>query len=159
MASEELRGSGAISASHQPGTMSLEREHDEDIEKNVVTESSLPGTSVPCVPPVPQVAPMNSNNNQSMKSDDAENHQQTTPTTSSSTDSGPAVTEKEVNPDGGYGWVIVMASFAVHLIIMGNVFSFGVFYPRYIEYFQTDQGDIAWVGSLGSALMVGFGVW
>lgn len=52
-------------------------------------------------------------------------------------------------PDGGYGWVITLASFFNHIIVDGFAFTFGVFYPRILESFP-EAGDaaIALVGSL-----------
>lgn len=61
--------------------------------------------------------------------------------------------------DGWYGWVIVLASFFVHVFVLGNVYSFGVFYPVYIDAFKSNQGSVAWVGSIGGCLMVGVGTW
>lgn len=62
-------------------------------------------------------------------------------------------------PDGGYGWVVVVAVFFVHVFVLGNLYSFGVFYPVYIEEFDGNQAAVAWVGSIGACLMVGLGVW
>eukprot|EP01031_Cornospumella_fuschlensis_P038652 gene38652-46987_t len=31
-----------------------------------------------------------------------------------------------VAPNGGYGWVIVLASFFVHMFVLGNIYSFGL---------------------------------
>lgn len=62
-------------------------------------------------------------------------------------------------PDGGYGWVVVIAVFFVHVFVLGNMYSFGVFYPTYIDAFDGDEAAVAWVGSVGACLMVGLGVW
>jgi MFS family permease len=62
-------------------------------------------------------------------------------------------------PDGGYGWVIVVAVFFVHVFVLGNVYSFGVLYPVLIEAFHSNKGNVAWVGSIAAALMVGLGAW
>lgn len=62
-------------------------------------------------------------------------------------------------PDGGYGWVVVVAVFFVHVFVLGNLYSFGVFYPVYIEEFNENSAAVAWVGSIGACLMVGLGVW
>lgn len=61
-------------------------------------------------------------------------------------------------PDGGYGWVIVAAVFLVHVFVLGNLYSFGVFYPVYIDAFNGNKASVAWVGSIGAGLMVGLGV-
>jgi MFS family permease len=59
-------------------------------------------------------------------------------------------------PDGGFGWIVVLGSFFVHVFVVGNSFSFGVFYPVYIKEFNASQGNVAWIGSIGSGLMTGF---
>lgn len=65
----------------------------------------------------------------------------------------------EQTPDGGYGWVVVAASFFVHALILGNIYSFGVFFPIYIDDFNQPQGSVAWVGSIGAGLMTGLGAY
>jgi MFS family permease len=62
-------------------------------------------------------------------------------------------------PEGGYGWIVVGASFVVHVLVLGSLYTFGVYYPVYIEAFDASQGEVAWVGSIGAALMVGGGLW
>lgn len=69
------------------------------------------------------------------------------------------VVEVIVPPDGGYGWVIVVAVFFVHVFVLGNVYSFGILYPVFIDAFDSNKGTVAWVGSIGAALMVGLGAW
>ncbi|KAI0236175.1 hypothetical protein LSAT2_013218, partial [Lamellibrachia satsuma] len=51
-------------------------------------------------------------------------------------------------PDGGYGWVIVLASFINHVIVDGISFTFGVFYIEFLKYFKEGKGRTALVGSL-----------
>ncbi|XP_045199403.2 monocarboxylate transporter 12-like [Mercenaria mercenaria] len=60
-------------------------------------------------------------------------------------------------PDGGWGWMVVLASFLIHVIADGIVYSFGIFYMEFLEYFKGGKGETAWVGSLvpGVTLSVG----
>ncbi|CAG7827516.1 unnamed protein product [Allacma fusca] len=60
-------------------------------------------------------------------------------------------------PDGGWGWVIVFASFMCNLIVDGIAYSFGVFLATFAESFGEEKGNVAWVGSLlsGVYLLVG----
>jgi hypothetical protein len=59
--------------------------------------------------------------------------------------------------DGGYGWVIVFASFMCNFIIDGMGNSFGIFLPEFMKEFKVGGGSVAWAGSLlcGSVLCVG----
>ena len=60
-------------------------------------------------------------------------------------------------PDGGYGWVIVLASFINHVIVDGISCTFGVFYIELLKYFKEGKGRTALVGSLlcGVSLLTG----
>ena len=51
-------------------------------------------------------------------------------------------------PDGGYGWVIVLASFVNHILVDGISYTFGVFYIEFLNYFKEGKGKTALVGSL-----------
>lgn len=51
-------------------------------------------------------------------------------------------------PDGGFGWVVVFASFVVSLIADGISFSFGLIYTELLHNFDTSPSKLAWVGSL-----------
>lgn len=51
-------------------------------------------------------------------------------------------------PDGGYGWVIVMAAFFIHVIVDGVTFTFGVFYVAFLQTFGATKGRTSLVGSL-----------
>lgn len=60
-------------------------------------------------------------------------------------------------PDGGWGWVVVIGSFMIHVIADGIVYSFGIFYMEFLHYYKGGKGETAWVGSLvpGVTLTVG----
>lgn len=55
-------------------------------------------------------------------------------------------------PDGGWGWVVVFASFVVNLIADGITFSFGVIYVEFLNYFGEGKAKTAWIGSLFMAM-------
>lgn len=70
---------------------------------------------------------------------------------SSSDDEEVSVTEARP-PDGGWGWVVVFASFMVNLIADGVTFSFGVFYVHFLEFFGEGKGKTAWIGGIFMAM-------
>ncbi|KAF0303130.1 Monocarboxylate transporter 13 [Amphibalanus amphitrite] len=88
--------------------------------------------------------------------DMAEQHLQPVPSYDSpspqkpSTDGGQMTREK---PDGGYGWVVVLASFLAHVTIYGVTWSVGMFNIMFLESFQQSKSATAWVGSLLNAVM------
>lgn len=55
-----------------------------------------------------------------------------------------------VPPDGGWGWVIVAASFMCNLFVDGIIFSFGVFLNDISDAFAVSKARVALVGSLQS---------
>ncbi|XP_072755176.1 monocarboxylate transporter 12 isoform X1 [Anoplolepis gracilipes] len=65
--------------------------------------------------------------------------------------------EMVVPPDGGWGWVIVAASFMCNLFVDGIIFSFGVFLNHIADAFSISKARVALVGSLqtGFYLMAG----
>ncbi|KAL2918202.1 hypothetical protein HK105_202129 [Polyrhizophydium stewartii] len=59
-----------------------------------------------------------------------------------------------VESDGGYGWVIIAASFMIHFVAIGLPSSYGVFqaaYKELPEFAGASSLSIAFIGSLGSA--------
>ncbi|XP_067203522.1 monocarboxylate transporter 9-like [Linepithema humile] len=76
-----------------------------------------------------------------------------TSTTSSSDDNSSLGQFCEARPpDGGWGWVVVAASFMVNLIADGITFSFGVIYVEFLNYFGEGKSKTAWIGSLFMAM-------
>ncbi|CAK9813728.1 Monocarboxylate transporter 12 [Anthophora quadrimaculata] len=65
--------------------------------------------------------------------------------------------EMVVPPDGGWGWMIVAASFMCNLFVDGIIFSFGVFLNDISAAFAVSKARVALVGSLQSGfyLMAG----
>ncbi|XP_078035732.1 monocarboxylate transporter 9 isoform X2 [Augochlora pura] len=60
-------------------------------------------------------------------------------------------------PDGGYGWVVVFASFMCNMIVDGIAYTFGVFLGEFVTYFDEGKGKTAWVGSLLSGMYLSAG--
>nr|CAD7574695.1 unnamed protein product [Timema californicum] len=60
-------------------------------------------------------------------------------------------------PDGGYGWVIVFASFMCNMIVDGIAYTFGVFLGEFVVAFDEGKGKVAWVGSLLSGMYLSAG--
>lgn len=60
-------------------------------------------------------------------------------------------------PDGGYGWVIVFASFMCNMIVDGIAYTFGVFLGEFVSYYGEGKGKTAWVGSLLSGMYLSVG--
>ncbi|ORY07093.1 MFS general substrate transporter [Basidiobolus meristosporus CBS 931.73] len=55
-------------------------------------------------------------------------------------------------PDGGYGWLVVLACFLVHFCILGTCFTWGIFQRYYVEskiFGETSNGIISFVGTIG----------
>ena len=61
-------------------------------------------------------------------------------------------------PDGGWGWVIVAASFMCNVIVDGIIFTCGQgFQPEWERYYNVNTGTAAWASSLltGCYLLAG----
>lgn len=54
--------------------------------------------------------------------------------------------------DGGYGWVIVIASFLCNMVVDGIAYTFGVFLDDFAKSFGETKGTVTWVGSLLSGM-------
>ncbi|XP_044006609.1 monocarboxylate transporter 3 isoform X2 [Aphidius gifuensis] len=51
-------------------------------------------------------------------------------------------------PDGGYGWIVVFASFMCNMIVDGIAYTFGIFKESYMKTYDISEGEVAWVGSI-----------
>jgi len=59
--------------------------------------------------------------------------------------------------DGGWGWVVVLASLIISMIADGISFSFGLLYIKFFDYFGESKSKTAWIGSLFMAVPLLFG--
>lgn len=55
-------------------------------------------------------------------------------------------------PDGGWGWVVVVASLVISMIADGVSFSFGLLYIEFLDEFGASKSKTAWIGSLFMAV-------
>ncbi|XP_029032211.2 uncharacterized protein LOC114871012 [Osmia bicornis bicornis] len=61
-------------------------------------------------------------------------------------------TGKPKIPDGGWGWVVVLASLIISMIADGVSFSFGLLYIEFLQEFGASKSKTAWIGSLFMAV-------
>ena len=52
------------------------------------------------------------------------------------------------SPDGGWGWVVVAASFVGFILLSVPFSGFSVLYVALINHFQSERGVTGWIGSL-----------
>jgi len=65
--------------------------------------------------------------------------------------------EAPVPPDGGWGWVVMISSFLVMVIVDGVCYTYSVFFSELLDYFEAGRSKTALVGALVPAcyLLVG----
>ncbi|XP_076310971.1 uncharacterized protein LOC143225435 isoform X3 [Tachypleus tridentatus] len=61
-------------------------------------------------------------------------------------------------PNGGWGWMIVLASFLCNMVVDGVSYSFGIFLMDFVSYYGSPKGKTAWIGSLLSGGYLSSGV-
>ena len=62
-----------------------------------------------------------------------------------------------VPPDGGYGWVVVGASFFVNFVVNGLGFVFGIFFLEFLDYYDEGKEKTSWVGSVLNGMYLAMG--
>jgi len=60
-------------------------------------------------------------------------------------------------PNGGWGWIVVVASFSSNFIVDGTLYTFGIFFVELLISFEAPKTTTSLVGALlgGMYLMVG----
>uniref|UniRef100_UPI00398E8582 monocarboxylate transporter 13-like n=1 Tax=Pristiophorus japonicus TaxID=55135 RepID=UPI00398E8582 len=66
----------------------------------------------------------------------------------------PAMAEPvfSVQPDGGWGWMVVLAGFLNNCLLVGVTRSFGVFFIHFTQYFQESSSRVSWISSIAMAM-------
>lgn len=55
-------------------------------------------------------------------------------------------------PDGGWGWMVVLAAFVINAVSEGISFSFGLLYSEFLVEFKSSKSATSWIGSLFIAM-------
>ncbi|XP_053116846.1 monocarboxylate transporter 13-like [Hemicordylus capensis] len=56
-------------------------------------------------------------------------------------------------PDGGWGWMVVLAAFLQTALVFGVIRSWGVFFVEFVAYFGGSSSAVSWVLSLGVTVL------
>ncbi|CAD5116583.1 DgyrCDS5460 [Dimorphilus gyrociliatus] len=65
---------------------------------------------------------------------------------------------KGIALDGGYGWLIVLASFVNQALTVGITYTFGVILVKLLDTFKSEESTTAWIGSIQSCLLYLVGI-
>ncbi|XP_077170581.1 monocarboxylate transporter 13-like [Paroedura picta] len=57
-------------------------------------------------------------------------------------------------PDGGWGWMIVLAAFLETALVFGVIRSFGVFFVEFMGYFGEPSTAVSWISSVTMATLL-----
>lgn len=57
----------------------------------------------------------------------------------------------------GWGWVVVLSSFIIHVIVDGITYSFGVLFIALLDDFKGGKGESAWILSIFVGMTLGTG--
>lgn len=71
---------------------------------------------------------------------------------SCSSSSSESIAVKSKIPDGGWGWMVVLASLILSMIADGISFSFGLLYVEFLNEFGASKSTTSWIGSLFMAV-------
>lgn len=55
-------------------------------------------------------------------------------------------------PDGGWGWLVVLACFYINMIADGVGFTFGLLFIEFLHEFKASKSATSWIGSLFMAI-------
>ena len=60
--------------------------------------------------------------------------------------------ESAFKPDSGWSWVVLVSAFFCNMTFDGIIYSFGVFYLEFKDYFREGVSKTSWIGSVIGAI-------
>ena len=65
--------------------------------------------------------------------------------------------DRNIAPDGGWGWTVVIGAFMVYAVAHGFMASFGVFVEDFVNYFESSKSAVGGIASLMLGVELGSG--
>ena len=56
------------------------------------------------------------------------------------------------NIDGGWAWIVLSSSFAIHVIVFGTTFSMGIFFSEFLDEFERGPVATSWLIAVNCGL-------
>ncbi|XP_064083559.1 monocarboxylate transporter 12-like isoform X1 [Macrobrachium nipponense] len=60
-------------------------------------------------------------------------------------------------PDGGWGWMVVFASFMIHVLADGFTYTFGIYFVQLVTYYDATKAATSWIASILVGVTLGSG--
>lgn len=60
-------------------------------------------------------------------------------------------------PDGGWGWMVVFASFMIHVLADGFTYTFGIYFVHLMLYYKASAAATSWIASILVGVTLGSG--
>lgn len=57
-------------------------------------------------------------------------------------------TSKVVPPDGGWGWMVLLGTMTINIVVIGHGKSFGVYFKILMDEFNASPSRVAWLQSI-----------
>ncbi|XP_018027316.1 uncharacterized protein LOC108682624 isoform X2 [Hyalella azteca] len=72
-------------------------------------------------------------------------------------DETPAPPDQVLPLDGGWGWMVVLGSFMIHVFADGFTYTLGIFYVYLLSYYSATKASAAWIVSILVGVTMGSG--
>nr|XP_045596429.1 monocarboxylate transporter 14-like [Procambarus clarkii] len=70
---------------------------------------------------------------------------------------GGSVKTMPTPPDGGWGWMVVFASFMIHVLADGFTYTFGIYFVQLMQYYDASAASTSWIASILVGVTLGSG--